>query len=85
MEISFSYTVSLQELSEQKAQVSRVLEKILKKSNGIDDPYEQVKWVYEYLITETKYRSRVTDQSMYSVLVEVRACVRGMHGRFSSS
>ena len=77
MEISFSYTVSLQELSEQKAQVSRVLEKILKKSNGIDDPYEQVKWVYEYLITETKYRSRVTDQSMYSVLVEGKGVCAG--------
>ena len=77
MEISFSYTVSEQELGEQKAQVSRVLDKILTKSEDIDDPYEQVKWVYEYLIRETKYRSRVTDQSMYSVLVEGKGVCAG--------
>ncbi len=77
MEIRFTHTVDPQELEKREEQVSRVLEKILDESGDIADPYEQVKWVYEYLITETKYRSRVTDQSMYSVLVDGKGVCAG--------
>ncbi|MBN2860665.1 MAG: transglutaminase domain-containing protein, partial [Sphaerochaetaceae bacterium] len=77
MDIRFTHTVGPQELKEREEQVARVLEKILDEVGDITDPYEQVKRVYEYLITETKYRSRVTDQSMYSVLVEGRGVCAG--------
>ena len=77
MEIRFTHTEDPKELKEREEQVSRVLEKILDEVGDITDPYEQVKRVYEYLITETKYRSRVTDQSMYSVLVDGRGVCAG--------
>ncbi len=77
MEVSFTYTTSGEDLVDQKEKVDDVSAKILKKVEKIDDPYEQVKWVYTYLITETKYRAHVTDQSMYSVLVKNKGVCAG--------
>ncbi len=77
VKIDFTYTSSGDDLVKQKDKVADITGKVVKSTEKVSDPYEKVKRVYEYLITETKYRSSVTDQSMYSVLVKGKGVCAG--------
>ncbi len=77
LDISFSYTATGEEKTAMKDEIDRETRKILKSVEHFSHPYEKVKGVYEYLITHTKYRSRITDQSLYSVLTKGKGVCAG--------
>lgn len=75
-QIEFTY-LAASSVSRMQRQIDDKVSQILFGVSHYLHPYEKIKGVYEYLIRNTTYDEQVSDQSMYSVLVQGRGVCAG--------
>lgn len=79
--ITFTY-INLESLDIRQNRIESALNNCIKNMDPSFSDYEKIRFVYEYLIHTTKYDDRISDQSMYSVLVDYRGVCAGYSKAF---